>query len=94
MGHKQSTVNRPDQKETGQKDCLAGCFLAAVQIPNHWETEQCAAQVSQGGGGSTRAKRLGRPHIYDSFALNSGDSCEPKGGHSCNKLFKSISSQE
>ena len=36
-------------------------------------------------------KRLGRAHIYDSFALNSGDSCEPKGSLSWNKMLNIIS---
>lgn len=37
------------------------------------------------------AKRWGKPHIHDSFVLNSGDSWERKGSFSWNKLFSSIS---
>lgn len=86
IGPKQSVYDELIWPQGRAEGSCCWCFENTVAILKHWEIHQ-----PSGYGGSVWANRLGRPHIYTSFALNRGNSWETKGSLSWNKRFNSIS---
>lgn len=81
-----------DHKQEYRMDCA---LLILFRHWQFWATGKLSSTKSKKshrnkGRGSTE-QRLGRPHVYDSFALNSGNSCKPKDSLSWKKWFNSIS---
>ena len=99
IGHKQSVYGEPIWPQAGKTERIALCWYflntgSSEPLGNsvaHRASKPPETHSNQRWEGSVWAKRLGRPHVYDSLALNSGDSREPKGSLSWSQLFNSIS---